>query len=59
VQDLFGGFFGGGPGEEEGPSQITEKARAESDLNGHDLTAASTEPSTDNSPALLDGLLER
>jgi hypothetical protein len=46
MQDLFAGFFGGGPGEEEGPSQLTEKQRADSVADGSDLKATSTGTST-------------
>lgn len=59
VQDLFGGFFGRAAGEDEGPSQITDKHRTTADPNGNDLTAASTELATDDSPALQDGFLGR
>lgn len=58
VQGLLGGFFGGGGGEEE-PSGITDKARAESDVNGHDLKAASTVETTEDTPTLQDGSLGR
>lgn len=57
VQDLFGGFLGGGPGEDEGPSQITDKHRADSVADGSDLRATSTGTST--SPPLQEEVLGR
>lgn len=59
VQGLFGGLIGGEGEEVGGPSQITDEMRGGLDPDGSDLTATSTPDSTEQSPSLEEGVVER
>lgn len=59
MQDVFGGFFGGGVGEDDGLGVITGKARSELDPNGNDLKTAYTGDTSGTSTLTQDPALNR